>query len=377
MRIGILDLYTGNCNNIGYYNVQEIGLIRQLIKNEDVEAIFFKLVDKNKLGCIREEYLDDGIRIVYIPANTFKLQVWFNYKILNNYSIDILQIGTDTQFISKYIIKWALNNGIKVISYIGVIETDSKNIIKKILINKFVFNNNKRELNKIINVCKTSAVYERLQEEKIKKKYMIPVGLDTTLLYSDYSRYSKVEIRKLLKLKESYKIILFIGRLSEEKNPIIALELFVYLKNMDSNYHMIFIGDGKLKNEFFNKVQELNLIDSITYIEKVLNEDIWKYYRASDVFINLNKNEVFGMCILESMYYECPIIAVKAPGPSFILSNGIDSFLINNFDKREWESRIRDIISNNDFIKIAKEKVNNSFTWEAIGRQFYNLYKNL
>ena len=47
----------------------------------------------------------------------------------------------------------------------------------------------------------------------------------------------------------------------------------------------------------------------------------------SRYYVNLNRHEIYGMAILEAMYYECPVIAFHAPGPDFLLDNGRCGYL--------------------------------------------------
>lgn len=54
----------------------------------------------------------------------------------------------------------------------------------------------------------------------------------------------------------------------------------------------------------------------VKIIDRVPYEEMWKIYVMSDYFVNLNRGEIFGMAIMEAVYYETSVAAIAAPGPS-------------------------------------------------------------
>ncbi|MCD8239589.1 MAG: glycosyltransferase [Clostridiales bacterium] len=173
-----------------------------------------------------------------------------------------------------------------------------------------------------------------------------------------------------MKLKYGFetenKVILFIGRLIEEKQPLKMIEIFSQLYQMDSSYRLLMVGTGPLMDKVKEKVKNANLVDVVTQIEKIPNSDIWELYRLADCFVNLNQQEIFGMAILEAMYYGCKVIAWHAPGPDFIIDDGVSGYLIGN-DKEACER----ILDSADIEKAAKMHILNQFTWKKSAERIY------
>lgn len=80
----------------------------------------------------------------------------------------------------------------------------------------------------------------------------------------------------------------------------------------------------------------------------------------ADSFVNLNRQEIFGMAILEAMYYGCKVVAWDAPGPNLIIENGKSGWLV-----RDDEEVIEKIMDNADISKEAHMRVIDEFTWES------------
>ena len=88
-------------------------------------------------------------------------------------------------------------------------------------------------------------------------------------------------------------------------------------------------------------------------------------YKASDVFVNFNRVEIYGMAILEAMANYCPVIAMKAPGPEFILEDGKTGFLCDSINMM-LEKTV--LLSENENIRqeisaCARKHVEGELTW--------------
>ena len=120
------------------------------------------------------------------------------------------------------------------------------------------------------------------------------------------------------------------------------------------------IGSGPLKKDVENFIFNRKLDNVILLQEKIPNKDMWRYYVSADCSLNLNRVEIFGMSILEAMYYECPVVAFAAPGPEMIISDKIDGYLFN--DVEGIENLVEKAISNGRLSK-AKETIETRFMW--------------
>ena len=130
------------------------------------------------------------------------------------------------------------------------------------------------------------------------------------------------------------------------------------------------VGTGNLKNTVVTKIKEMELEDAVQMVERIPNKDIWELYRLADVFVNLNQQEIFGMAILEAMYYGCRVIAWEAPGPKFIIEDGKSGYLVRN--DNEIIKRIGEISLNEEEIR---KRILEMFTWENSAKTIAEILK--
>jgi 1,2-diacylglycerol 3-alpha-glucosyltransferase len=222
--------------------------------------------------------------------------------------------------------------------------------------------NNIKYYKKIPTIVKTPALADYLKSKGAGKNiYIVPVGLDKTLLKSDYIEYNSEVLKSKWNYKSYEKVILFVGRMTTEKQPVKMVEIFDNIHRKDNSYRLLMVGKGELENNIKKEIADRNLQDKITIYDKVSNDKMWELYRLSDCYVNLNTHEIFGMAILEAMYYENEVIALKAPGPEYIIENGKSGYICEN------EDELTNKILKADKEKIgfqAKQRVLDKFVWE-------------
>lgn len=369
MHIGILITSIGNFGKKGFYNMQEIGLAKELDKLFD-EITVYKAVPMSIEKSISTIDDCEHATLYQIPVKSYGINGDWKCSLMDT-NLDALIYFSDTQLVVPKVFKWCRSNNIPMYPYIGVIESHSTCQWKKAIID-FMFKRNLTVYKKCICFVKTPTVVRQLAALGIEKSVVIPVGLDLSLLHSDYENYFSTEIKVKYGYSASDKILLFIGRLTEEKQPVKMIEIFSKIREKDSNYKLLMVGTGELKESVESRVKELNLIDSVQTLDSIPNCDIWELYCIAYSFVNLNRQEIFGMALLEAMYYGCKVVAYNAPGPNLIIENGKSGWLV-----QEDEELIDKIMDESDISKEAHRRVIDEFTWKNGAKKIYEIIEDI
>lgn len=356
-RLGIVKMYCGESGTKGFYNSQEIGAARALQKSGYSIYIFYPRKDIDQL---QEEIIQESITLVYVPAKAVGNHARFDWNIFKAYKIDVLQIAADNQMYAPSLISFCDRNNIRLYCYIGTIKSDSDNPVKNMIMSHLV-KKNIRAYRKHMCFAKTKKAADELSKLGIPNVSVAPVGLDTSIIPT--INEDKFNIRKRLLLPADKRILLFVGRLESYKRPEKALEL---MQALSDSYYLVMIGKGSLDENIDEIIENKGIKAKVKRIEQLPNRDIHEYYKAADYFLNFNENEIFGMSILEAMYQDCTVIAVKAPGPVEIIESGVNGYLVNDVSQMktliEKESRVSE--------GAARECVKSQFTWEKTASKF-------
>ena len=368
MKIGILITSISNFGRKGFYNAQEIGLAKAISKLVD-SVIVYKLVS---LECKTENTGVEGydnIKVNFIPTKNRRINGFLDTSILEKKMTALIHFS-DTQFSVPKAFAWCNANKVRYIPYIGVIESHSTHRIKKVLSN-VMFMRNLAVYKKCFCCAKTPIVKDKLSEIGVRDVEIAPVGLDIDLLNENYGELLRNNAKRKYGYAENDRVILFIGRLIEEKQPLKMIELFAKIREINKDFKLLMVGEGALQEKIEEKITELDISDVVQRIDSLPNQHIWEIYRLADVFVNLNKQEIFGMAILEAMFYECRVVAWKAPGPNFIIQNGISGDLVENDD-----DVIDKILHSNINGYSAHERIINNFVWDNMANVVYRRLYN-
>ena len=149
--------------------------------------------------------------------------------------------------------------------------------------------------------------------------------------------------------------------MTAEKQPVKMIEIFQKLYNKDTNYRLLMVGQGELLEEVEQEINKKELNSVVKIHKKVPNDRMWELYRLAECYVNLNTHEIFGMAILEAMYYENVVVALRAPGPELIIENESIGYLCE-----DEESLIQRVLTadKNVLGKYAHKSIEECFLWK-------------
>ncbi len=331
MKTAILITTISNFGDKTFYHSQETGLAKALARLGHTITIY-KLSKQPQ----PTQIINENISVKFIVGKSIGINGLFNPKQIDT-DITALIHFSDTQFSVPTVYRYCKRKDITYIPYIGVIRSHSNNAVIR-TVTDFLFLRNRKIYQKCVCLTKTPSVKEQLKKIYITNTKLAPVGLDMEILKNNYQNYSVHTLKEKYGYRTDEKIILFSGRMTKEKNPLLMLEIFSDILKTDSRYRLIMVGSGELENAVRTEIQKLHLENAVRIIPKIPNAEMWELYRIADCFVNLNRNEIFGMSVLEAMYYGCKVVAFHAFGTDFIIENKINGYLVSN--KTEMENCI-------------------------------------
>lgn len=365
MNIGLLMTSIGGFGQKGFYNAQEIGLAKALDRYFK-KVIIYKLIPQGQAGIVEAVDGCKNTTLHMLPAKNIGISGIINTNRLDKL-LDVLIYFSDTQISVPEVYKWARTNQVQFYPYIGVLESHSTNKLKKMIMDTLFFRN-RNIYRKCHCLVKTPAVEKKIRAMGVNNTSVLPVGLDLTLLHRDEEMLPVQQLKRKYGFETNDRVVLFIGRLIAEKRPIQMLEVFSELYKRDNHFKLLMVGQGPLQMDVDTAIKSLGLKDCIKNIEKIPNSEIWELYRFADCFINLNRQEIFGMAILEAMYYGCKVIAWVAPGPELIIEDGISGYIVDSNEllySRVMESEY--------FPENGRKRVLEHFTWDNMARYMDSL----
>ena len=210
---------------------------------------------------------------------------------------------------------------------------------------------------------------------------VVGVGIDIQMLSStDTCCEEPIYIR--MKKDNNHKI-LYIGRFEERRNIPYILEIFknVLEKYPNTTLYMIGSGEEKYIDLVWSKAEQLGVRDSIVYQPRIEQKYLAEIYKMSDFFLLPTFYEIFGMVLLEAMYYENVVLTSVNGGSSTVIENNINGLIFEDFVANQWSEKIcallQDKTKMQNIKKSAHRTITLSYTWDCLADTFIKEYERV
>ena len=184
-----------------------------------------------------------------------------------------------------------------------------------------------------IVIVPTAKVKDLLQFYGVNKEmFVIPTGINLNKFITTDSKKVQKEIkRKQLGIKTRQKVILYIGRISHEKN---IEELFYHLQTYikKNDFKFVLVGDGPQRSKLEVLVRQFNIGNYVKFVGEVPWELVMSYYQIGDVFVSASQSETQGLTYIEALASGLPVVAKKDPCLIGVIENAVNGYTFENKD---------------------------------------------
>nr|WP_158334503.1 glycosyltransferase [Campylobacter bilis] len=144
-------------------------------------------------------------------------------------------------------------------------------------------------------------------------------------------------------------LVLFIGRLDQNKNPVMFLKAIAKLdKNLQENYQFVIAGDGYLRQELEYKAKSLGI--KVEFLGHV--ENIRSLYERAKVLCLCSFMEGLPTVLIESLYFEvCRISSSYYNGARDLIEDNYDGLLVACDDELALAKKIEQVLKDEKFRK--------------------------
>ena len=202
-----------------------------------------------------------------------------------------------------------------------------------------------------------------LKKEIISKTAVIPNGIDD--FWIDNSPTMPKEVHEELKL-------LFVGRVNKNKNPEALIEICKLLISKGKQCTLTIVGN--IEDRSYSKLfKKYSFIHYYSYCD---NNQLLRYYRASDIFVMLSHKESFGIVYAEAMSQGLPVIYTKDQGFYSQFDEGIVGYGVNAGDYRQAVECIERIIQDYSNFSMRCLKYSKQFSWDTVAKKVAQMYED-
>ena len=374
MRVLIIRTFPDKLN-LKSYNVQEVGLAKALtLKGHvcDIALYNKREADWEQEYKFKHNGKEFGFKIYWLHGyNLFKngfmptvKKLFPKYDVIQVHEYDQLM---SWQLYSKQIKPTIIYHGPYYDKY-----AKGYNLKCKLFDTLFL---PRRKHDDIVVLSKSTLATELMQKKGFRNVTTVGVGIDLGNFGDNVNSYTE----KSKKLRE--RNLLYVGKLEERRNVYFLVEVFREIHKINSDFKLTIIGNGdkEYKDKFLDYIKDEIDVGDIVYKEKAQQTELVEYYNEASFFLLASNYEIFGMVLLEAMYFGAPVISSVNGGSCTLIQNGYNGFVIDEFEKEAWADCILKSIQNEcllEKMKInARKTIEKGFTWDVLADSFIQAYE--
>jgi sucrose-phosphate synthase len=238
-------------------------------------------------------------------------------------------------------------------------------------------------------------LYDYYQPDQMR---VVPPGTDLIKFHpavgdeveSDIAR----ELNRFLKDPNKH-MVLAISRPDQRKNIVTLIEAFGESEELQQLANLVIIagnredirdmeaGPQEVLTDILLSIDQYDLYGKIAYPKHHLPDDVSVLYRlaalSGGVFINPALTEPFGLTLIEAAASGLPIVATEDGGPTDIIENCGNGYLIDPLDKDMIVEKLLAVINDKSKWQQLAENgiagVNEHYSWQAHAEKYLNVIK--
>jgi glycosyltransferase involved in cell wall biosynthesis len=183
----------------------------------------------------------------------------------------------------------------------------------------------------------------------------------------------------VLGISADSKIMLFVGRLDPQKDPLWLMNAFPAVLKKMADVHLIFAGQGPLELEMRQTIAKMHLQQKAHILG--FRTDIPELLKSASVLVLPSHWEGMPNVVLEAFAAGIPVAATPVEGVSELVSHNRTGLLVRSKDANEFAELIAGLLSDPTRAArmghSAQSLVSEKFTWEKMCESYVEIYRKL
>ncbi len=221
-----------------------------------------------------------------------------------------------------------------------------------------------------------------VKDDLLEHKFSRPIEICHNGIKVDTKLTSEVskELKKIAEKKQidPRKVIMYVGRISKEKNLEMLLRVFQLVSLKEPAARLLIIGAGPILDDLKRYAAELNIDKQVIFWGQIDHDELLakQLFRLARVFCTCSTSEVQPMSMIEGMLFGVPMIVPAVPAMlDLIKGNG---FTINPPESEEqFSEKIVELLADDDLhqkFSLASERDSLRFSLEETVQQYLKVF---
>jgi glycosyltransferase involved in cell wall biosynthesis len=225
----------------------------------------------------------------------------------------------------------------------------------------------------------SSKIKAALQKMKVKKPiYVLPNCIDLKLFYKDRSK--ALDFRKKYDISLEAKVLIFVGRLSKEKNLIFLLQTLAEILKKKKDVFLLLVGSGYQMDALKKVAEDLGVAENVRFTGFIPHDEVASYYNMADIFVMSSLSEIMPLVVLEAMACGLPIVVLDDPIFHDIVFEGQNGFRVKEQKPEVFAEKVQHLLDDRELYSRFSQtslEVATRFSNTELTRKLIEIYQFL
>jgi alpha-1,6-mannosyltransferase len=209
----------------------------------------------------------------------------------------------------------------------------------------------------------------------VERIHTVDLGVDAEVFVPDID--DRADSREKLGIPADSRLLLYVGRLSPEKNVRTLFEAFALLHAREpGKYRLLCVGDGTQRSLVQNLEEETGAVHWLSFCPDA--RELAAIYRAADVFVHPGVQETFGLVALESQASGTPVVGIKGSYMDRIIFTDQKQWAMENSPAALAEAIVAKLCTDLRAAGlIASREARARYSWNSVFARLLDIYADV
>jgi glycosyltransferase involved in cell wall biosynthesis len=155
---------------------------------------------------------------------------------------------------------------------------------------------------------------------------------------------NRAKLRAELHIAEDAVVLLYVGRLTHQKNLFVLVDTLAQLRNKMSQVILLVVGTGELSSPLIQYAEERG-VTNVKFCGFIPNDELPRIYGCADFFIMASVYEGQPVALLEAMAAGLPPIVSNIPTMEHLVTESGAGIVVDFSDPAEAAKQIEAYVS--------------------------------
>ena len=136
------------------------------------------------------------------------------------------------------------------------------------------------------------------------------------------------------------------GSYTDNKNQQFLIQVAKYLKEMQVDFMLTLLGDGKNYANIAQQIKQYGLGQHV--VQKGNVNNVEDYLSQADIYVHAALSEQFGLVLLEAMAAGLPVVTLDGKGNRDIIEEGKNGFMLYEENAEAFANKILEVWNNKE-----------------------------